>query len=67
MNVLKPSGSDRRLSCALRVIECGMRLHGSYKEIVIIIRVSSAVYESLGLTSSVEPAGCGMVLVLGRE
>lgn len=48
-------------------IECGMRLHGNYKEVVIIITVSSAVYESLGLTSSVEPAGCGMVLVLGRE
>jgi len=44
-----------------------MRLHGNYKEVEIIIRVSSAVYESLGLTSSVEPAGCGMVLVLGRE
>jgi hypothetical protein len=40
----------------------------AYKEVVIIICFSSAVYESLGLTSSVEPAGCGMVLVLlGRE
>lgn len=67
MNVMQPSEGDRRLSCTHCVIECGMRLHGSYKEVVIIIRVSSAVYESLGLTSSVEPAGCGMVLVLGRE
>jgi len=66
MNAMKPSEGDRRLSCALCVIECGMRLHGNYKE-VIIICFSSAVYESLGLTSSVEPAGCGMVLVLGRE
>ena len=69
MNAMKPSEGDRRLSCALCVIECGMRLHGNYKEVVIIIiiRVSSSVYESLGLTSSVEPAGCGMVVVLGRE
>lgn len=65
--MLKPPEGDRRLSSALYVIERGMRLHGNYKEAVIIIRVSSALYESLGLTSSVEPAGCGMVLVLGRE
>jgi hypothetical protein len=67
MNVLQPSEGHRRLSCALCVIECGMRLHGNYKEVVTIIRVSSAVYESLGLTSSVKPTGCGMVPVLGRE
>lgn len=49
------------------IIECGMRFHGNYKEVVTTIRVSSAVYESLGLTSSVEPTGCGMVHGLRRE
>lgn len=67
MNERDEREGDRRLSCALCVIECGMLLHGNCKEVVIIICVSSAMYESLSLTSSVEPAGCGMVLVLGRE
>ena len=38
MNAMEPSEGGRRLCCALCVIECGMRLHGNYKEVVIIIR-----------------------------
>jgi hypothetical protein len=66
MNVMQLSEGDRP-SRARCIIECGMRVHGKYKEVVTIIRVFRAVYESLGLTSSVEPAGCGMVQGLRRE
>jgi hypothetical protein len=52
MDVMRLSEYARQLSRARCIIECGMRFHGNYKDIVTIIRVE-AQCESLGYTSSV--------------
>jgi hypothetical protein len=58
---MKPTGGYEWMLCSCHlsrarcIIECGMRFHGNYKDIITIIRC-----ESLGYTSSVwdEPSIC---------